>query len=50
VGRLEVKTHASPPSEPQISIGPLLRPMLPLLAFDSQPGHGLASAKSASGP
>ena len=50
VGKLEVKTHASPPSEPQISIGPLLRPMLPLLAFDSQPTHALASAKSGSGP
>ncbi len=50
VGRLETKTHASPPSEPQISIGALLRPMLPLFAFDSPSARALASAKSASDP
>lgn len=50
VAKLEADTHASPPSEPQVFIGPQLRPMLPLFAFQSQPSHALASAKSNSTP
>ena len=46
VAKLERQTHASPPSEPQISIGPQLRPMLPLYAFQPQPGRTPASAKA----
>ncbi|MBI1685282.1 C13 family peptidase [Caulobacter hibisci] len=34
VARKEVDTGASPPSEPQMWIGPELRPLLPLYAFD----------------
>ena len=45
VAKLETDTHVSPPSEPQVSIGPQLRPMLPLFAFQPQPSHALASAK-----
>jgi hypothetical protein len=29
----EVETGASPPSEPQVFVGPALRPILPLMAF-----------------
>jgi len=50
VAKLEADTHASPPSEPQIFIGPQLRPMLPLYAFQPQPSHALASARSSSTP
>ena len=39
VGRLETATHASPASEPQISIGAQLRPVLPLYAFQAPPGR-----------
>ncbi len=46
VARLEVATHATPPSEPQISIGAQLRPMLPLYAFQAPPDRTLASAKT----
>lgn len=38
VARREVETHMSPPSEPQLWIGPALRPLLPL--------YGLASRAS----
>jgi len=50
VAKLEVDTHMAPPSEPQLSIGAQLRPMLPLLAFRPTPNQALASAKSAPGP
>ena len=50
VAKLEKATHASPPSEPQISIGPQLRPMLPLYAFQARPSEASASVKSASPP
>jgi hypothetical protein len=50
VARLETATHVSPPSEPQISIGPQLRPMLPLYAFQPQPSRALASARTSSTP
>jgi hypothetical protein len=35
VARKETETGMSPPSEPQLFIGPALRPFLPLMAFDS---------------
>jgi hypothetical protein len=50
VAKLEIATNASPPSEPQVFIGPQLRPMLPLYAFQPQPSHALASAKSSANP
>jgi len=50
VARQEIATHADPPSEPQISIGAQLRPMLPLYTFQAPPGHTLASAKTSSNP
>ena len=50
VARLEAETHASPPSEPQISIGAQLRPMLPLYAFQGSPNHALAAAKATATP
>ncbi|MBL8770798.1 MAG: peptidase C13 [Phenylobacterium sp.] len=33
----EIATRMSPPSEPQVWVGPELRPMLPLYAFESAP-------------
>ena len=33
VAERETETGASPPSEPQLYIGPALRPVLPLMAF-----------------
>jgi hypothetical protein len=50
VAKLEIATHASPPSEPQLFIGAQLRPMLPLYAFQPQPSHALASARPNSTP
>ena len=38
VAQKEIETGASPPSEPQFYVGPGLRPILPLMAFD--PGSG----------
>lgn len=42
VARREKETGMSPPSEPQLSIGPALRPLLPLYALpsSSMPGAG----------
>ena len=39
VATREQKEGATPPSEPQVWIGPQLRPMLPLLAFPTGPPH-----------
>jgi hypothetical protein len=50
VAKLEADTHVSPPSEPQVFIGPRLRPMLPLFAFQPQPSPALASTKSSATP
>ena len=50
VAKLEADTHVSPASEPQIVIGPQLRAMLPLYAFQPQPSHALAAARSSSTP
>ena len=50
VARLEIATHATPPSEPQISIGAQLRPMLPLYAFQTPDGHAPAAANSTAAP
>lgn len=50
VGRLEIATHATPPSEPQISIGAQLRPMLPLYAFQPPPARASPTAKSNGAP
>lgn len=40
VARREAETGARPPSEPQVWIGPAIRPMLPLYAF---PGTGVTA-------
>jgi hypothetical protein len=40
VAAREIKEGMSPPSEPQLFIGPQLRPMLPLYAFPAPPPKG----------
>jgi hypothetical protein len=37
VARREIETGAEPPSEPQLSIGPALRPLLPLYSLSARP-------------
>jgi hypothetical protein len=40
VAEREVKEGMKPPSEPQVWIGPELRPLLPLYAFPTGPPAG----------
>ena len=44
VAQKEIETGASPPSQPQLWIGPELKPILPLYAFSTAQPAALASA------